>query len=433
MSSIILEIVTIVLLLVLNGYFAMSELAIVSSRKARLAAKAADGSRGAAAAIALAENPGRFLSSVQIGITLVGILAGAYSGATLAEHLAEWLRTFPLLLDAADALAIALVVGAITYGSLIIGELVPKRIALADPEGVAVFVARPMTLVARLTLPLVWLLEASSHALMSLLRLHNSTDQSVTEEEVKALIAEGTESGLFDQNEKELMSRVMRFGDRKIRAIMTPRGDVLWIDLDWEPSKIVRTIRDSRHSRFPVYRGDPNEVQGVVQAKDLLDAFLDGKPLDLAAAVQRLEVVHDTAPAVTALNLLKRSAIHMALVVDEYGTVEGIVTASDLLSALVGTLAEHGEQYEAEAVQREDGSWLLDGDLPVDLAAEKLGLRSLDEEGDYETLAGFMLSQFGTIPKAGEHFDWRGWCFEVVDMDGRRIDKVMARKGAGGA
>lgn len=427
------EITVIIALVCLNGWFAMSELAIVSSRRARLAARAAEGSKGAEAALLLADNPTRFLSSVQIGITLVGVLAGAYSGATLAEQLSTWIvEQFPAAAPAAAGIAIALVVGAITYASLIVGELVPKHIALADPEGIAEKVARPMALVARLTSPLIWLLEGSSHAMIRVLGIRRSDDQTVTEEEVRAMIAEGTESGVFEPQEEEMMSGVMRFGDRRVRGIMTPRADMAWIDLDWDADEIMRTLRDCRHSRLPVCRGGIDETQGVVQAKDLLNAALDGRPLDVAAAVKPLAVIHDNAPALQVLDVLKQSDIHMALVVDEYGSVEGIVTAADILGSILGTLSEHGEEYQGVITEREDGSWLVDGDMAVDLAAEKLGCRVMKEGGgDYATAAGFMLSQFRAIPEAGDHFIRDGWRFEVVDMDGRRIDKILVSRETG--
>ncbi|MBF0353874.1 MAG: HlyC/CorC family transporter [Alphaproteobacteria bacterium] len=424
--TVVFEIAVIAFLVVLNGCFAMSELAIVSSRKSRLAAMAADGNKGAKVALELAANPGRFLSSVQIGITLVGILAGAYSGATLAEHLSGWFDQFPLLDNFNEALSIALVVGAITYASLIVGELVPKHIALSNPERVAALVSRPMALIATLAHPLVWLLELSSQAALKLLRIRKSDSQTVTEEEVRAMIAEGTESGVFEPQEKELISGVMRFGDRKIRAIMTPRNDLISLNLDWDSDRIMQTLRDCPHSRLTVHRNDPNEVLGVVQAKDLLNDFLAGKPFDLAASVKPVEVVHDNAPALHVLDILKRSPIHLAVVVDEYGSLEGIVTASDILSSIVGSLYEHGEEYEGVIVEREDGSWLLDGDAAVDLIRDKTGCRIMDRPNQgFSTIAGFILSRSRRIPKTGDHFTWEGWRFEVVDMDGLRIDKVL--------
>ncbi|CAA7615908.1 hemolysin family protein [Magnetospirillum sp. SS-4] len=421
-----LELAVIGFLVILNGWFAMSEMAVVSARRARLAARAADGSRGAEAALALADNPGRFLSSVQIGITLIGILAGAYSGATLTSQLAAWIAQWPALAPAADILSMAVVVGAITYASLIFGELVPKHIALANPEGIAALIARPMTRVARLAAPAVWLLEHSSQAILAILRIRKSDDSAVTEEEVRAMIAEGTETGVFNPREQELLAGVMRFGDRKVRAIMTPRSEVEMIGLDWDFERIRATLRQSRHSRFPVFRGDSDDVIGLVQAKTVLHALLDGGALDVAGLVEPLEVVHDNGPALRVLDTLRGSAIHMALVVDEYGSVQGVVTPSDILGAIAGRL-EDGDGDEGESlVRRDDGSFLVDGDMAADLVAERIGCRIMDEDdADYATVAGFILAKSRTIPATGDSFVWGGWRFEVVDMDGRRIDKVM--------
>ncbi len=425
--SLAFEIGIVLFLVVLNGWFAVSELAIVSARPARLAARAADGDTGASVALELAENPARFLSSVQIGITLVGILAGAFSGATLAEKLAAWIAAeIPILAASAQAIAIAIVVGAITYASLIIGELVPKQIALANRERVAALVARPMAAVARFAAPLLWVLEHSSRLTLRVLGIHKAGEETVTEEEVKAMIAQGAESGVFGPQEEELLAGVMRFGDRKIRAVMTPHHEVESIDLAWDTDRILSAIRESHHSRYPVYRDDPNEIFGVLQAKDLLNGLLEGRPIDPNSALKQLEVVHDQAPALQVLETLKRSPIHMVLVVDEYGSVEGIVTATDILSAIAGTFFEHGEEGGDSIVQREDGSWLIDGDVAVDVAAERVGCPAMaDEDGDYATIAGFVLAKVRKIPSAGECFEWHGWRFEVVDMDGRRIDKLL--------
>ncbi|MFD2234437.1 hemolysin family protein [Phaeospirillum tilakii] len=420
------EILLILLLIIINGWFAMSELAIVSARRARLAAQAAEGGKGAAAALRLADNPARFLSSVQIGITLVGVLAGAYSGATLAEKLAHWIgATLPVSAEAAEALALALVVGSISYATLIVGELVPKQIALANPERIAAWVARPMALLARLASPLVWLLELSSRLVLGLLRIRPGSESGVTEEEVKAMIAEGTESGVFAPQEREMLSGVMRLADRKVRAVMTPRADIVWLDLDADPAALLATLRASPHSRFPVGRGGIDSLSGVVQAKDLLDRLLDGRTPDLAAAVRPLPVVGESTPALRVLDLLKGSPIHMALVVDEYGAVEGIVTAADLLSSILGSLSEHGEEYEGSLDQDADGSWRIDGDVAIDLAADRLGCPALRERtGDYVTVAGFVLARCRHIPAAGETIECDGWRFEVTAMDGHRIDTL---------
>lgn len=424
--SYLTEIAIVLCLLLINGWFAMSELAVVSSRRPRLEAMATQGRRGARTALKLGENPGRFLSSVQIGITLVGILAGAYSGATLAEPLRFWMEAQGLSTAVASPLSIALVVGGITYGSLIIGELVPKQIALSNPEKIASMVAGPMTVVAIAASPLVAILEVSSRLVMGLLRIEPTGDGTVTEEEIRAVIAEGTKTGILEPEEKELMAGVMRFSDRTIRAMMTPRRDVVAIDLEWDNERVVEVLTGTTHSRYPVYRGSIDAVQGIVQAKDLLDSHLSGTGLDIAAAMRPVEMVPDTGPALGVLEMLRRSPIHMVVVIDEYGSVEGIVTAADILEAIVGSLASEEEAEVSAIVRRSDGSWLVDADLPVDLVADKVGCREIDDpDRDYETLAGFILSVSKAIPSTGDVLAWRGWRFEVVDMDGRRIDKVL--------
>ncbi|CAI9416025.1 hypothetical protein ANOBCDAF_03616 [Pleomorphomonas sp. T1.2MG-36] len=420
------EIGVIFILLILNGLFAMSELAVVSSRRPRLEALAAKGSKGAATVLKLAANPGRFLSSVQIGITLVGILAGAYSGATLSEPFALFLVAEGVPTAFASALSIAVVVGLITYFSLVIGELVPKQIALANPEAVASIMARPMLGVAFVATPVAFVLERSSRLIIGALGLKATGESTVTEEEIKAVIAEGTNSGILEPEEKELMAGVMRFSDRSIRAVMIPRPDITGIDLDWDDRRIVEAIASSSHSRYPVFTGSIDMVQGVIQAKDLLDQHLKGEALDLRSRIRQVDMVPDTASALDVLDTLRRSPLQMVMVIDEYGSVEGMVTAADILTAIVGNLGGEADEELSEIVQRADGSWLIDADLGVDLVAEKIDCKGLDDpERDYETLAGFVLSVTKAIPSTGDIVDWRGWRFEIVDMDGRRIDKVL--------
>jgi putative hemolysin len=423
------ELLVIILLIVVNGFFAMSELAIVSARRVRLQ-QLAEGRRakGARAALELAENPSHFLSTVQIGITLIGIVAGAYGGSTVAERLAPQLNAVPWIAPHGGQVAFALVVAGITYLSLIIGELAPKRLALVNAERIAVAVAGPMRMLSRVALPLAWLLGASTEALLRLLRLPTTREQTVTEEEVKSLIAEGTQSGVFDPAERQMIEGVLRLADRTVRAIMTPRPDVLWLDPDDPPAAIATEIRDGGYSRFPVCRGDVDEVQGIVSAKALLDQTLRGQPFDLRAALVQPMIVHDGTPVLRLLELFKQSTVHMAVVVDEYGSVEGIVTLTDILESIAGELPEAGQDPDGGAVKREDGSWLVDGMLPVDEVEAKLGVPGLKGEGTYHTLAGFVLERIGHVPTASEHFLWRGHRFEVVDMDGRRIDKVLIQR-----
>ncbi|PWC31165.1 hemolysin family protein [Azospirillum sp. TSO35-2] len=421
------ELLVIVLLILLNAFFAMSEMALVSARRARLQQMAEEkGGDGARIALELSEDPSRFLSTVQVGISVTGIVAGAYGGSTLAERLGEVLdRDVAWIAPYGHTVAFVLVVAAITYFSLIIGELVPKRMALVSAERIATLVAGPMRTVSRLAAPVVWLLGASSDAVLKLLRLPTSREQTVTEEEVKTLIAEGTQSGVFEPAERQMIEGVLHLSDRTVRSIMTPRPDLIWLDINDPPEIVGREICDSGYSRFPVCHGDVDEVQGIVSAKALLDQSLNGIAFDLKAAMTRPLVVHDGTPVLRLLDLFKQASIHMAVVVDEYGSVEGIATMTDILEAIAGDLPEDGQEGDAAAVQREDGSWLVDGMTPVEEIEALVGVKNMKGEGDFHTIAGFLLDRFGHVPTAAEHFHWNGIRFEVVDMDGRRIDKVL--------
>jgi putative hemolysin len=413
-------------LIVLNGFFAMSELAIVSSRRARLKQLERRGNRGATRALALAEDPTAFLSTVQVGITLIGIVAGAYSGAVLAGPLAEVLRGVPALAAQAQTVAFVTVVAVTTYLSLIVGELVPKRLALQNPEALAARVALPMALLARIGRPLVWFLGVSTNAVLRLLGISQRPESQVSEEEVKAMIAEGAETGVFDEEERRMLERVMRFADRPVRALMVPRPDVVWLDARAPVEAAVAVIEARRHSRYPLCRGGIDDVIGVVHVKDVLRLVRAGGT-DLTAIQETPLFV---APNLRALDLLQRfrtTAVHMAIVVDEYGGIEGVVTPIDILTSIAGELPEAPGEAPA-AVQREDGSWLLDGDLALDEAAALLGVEAFDA-GGYATVAGLALHALGSIPEAGARFDAGGWRFEVVDLDGRRIDKLIASRG----
>lgn len=422
----VFELAVVGCLILLNGFFAMSELAVVSSRKGRLQQMAQTGSRGARRAIKLVEDPTGFLSTVQIGITLVGVLAGAYSGATLAQPLGDQLAGLRWLGASADELAFAIVVIAITYLSLIVGELVPKRLALANAEGIASFVAPILSTLARIGAPMVWLLRVSTEAVLGLLRVKREPGSTVTEEEVKSLIAEGTTAGVFEPAEQNMIYRVLRLADRPARSIMVPRPDVVWLDVEDPANAILDEVRDSGHSRFPVARGDVDQAIGVVHAKDLLEQQRRSGTLDIAAVMREPLYVNDSMPILKLLDRFRASNVHMALVLDEHGTLEGIVTPLDILTAIAGDLPERGGEDEPDAVQRQDGSWLLDGRMAIDEVERLLSAYSMAGDGDYATLAGFVLHQLGHIPTPGEHFAWQGWRFEVVDLDRRRIDKVMA-------
>lgn len=419
------ELLIVLLLIVLNGLFAMSELAVVSARRARLQVLAEQGSKGAAAALKLTEHPGRFLSTVQIGITLIGIFAGAYGGATLSEPLAAWLTQYPAFAPHADALALTLVVALITYLSLIVGELVPKQLALRNPERIATLAARPMMVLAFCAAPVVHLLDLSANLGLRLFGAEAQTEQKVTDEEIRTLIKEATEAGVVEHSEQAMIQGVMRLADRPVKALLTPRPDIVWLDPGDSDAENVATLRESPYSRYPVCRGSVDEILGVVQAKDLLDDALAGKPLDLRACLREAPVVHEDASALGLLETLRTSPLPLAFVVDEYGDLIGMVTATDVLESIVGDMAEHDGSVEPDVVVREDGSWLLDGGLPIDEMKELLHLRELPDEDEFNTLAGYLLARLGHLPATGEVMQSDGYRFEIVDMDGRRIDKVL--------
>lgn len=424
------EIVVIVLLTLANGVFAMSELAVMSSRPARLKTMAEAGDAGAAVALRLARSPGRFLSTVQIGITLVGVAAGAFGGATLGGRLGDRLdAVLPMLGGRGHALGLGLVVVAITYLSLVIGELVPKRAALRNPERVASRVARPMAALSGLASPLVWVLDRSSEALLRLTGPQEGRRETVTEEEIRALIREGARTGVFMPAETRMIDGVLRLADRTVRSIMTPRREVVWLERDDPPERILSAIRTSGHSRFPVGRGSLDDVVGVVHARDLFGraAAVPGgvKALGVAAAMVPPLVVHDGTAILRLLDLMKASGQHMAVAVDEYGGFEGVVTLKDIMRTIAGELPLHGRRGERGAVRREDGSWLVDGGMPVGAFEHATGAVGLTGHGDYHTMAGFVLHHLGRLPAAGQSFEFAGLRYEVVDMDGRRVDKIL--------
>ena len=424
----LVSILIVLVLVVVNGFFAMSELAIVSARRPRLEVMARAGNRGAARAMRLAEDPTSFLSTVQIGITLIGIFAGAFSGATLSEPLTEVLARAPLLADIARPLAFTLVVVATTYVSLIIGELVPKRLSLRNAEGVAALVSGPMTLLASVGKPVVWFLRISTEAVVRLLGLHGAAPSAVTEEEVKAMIAEGTDAGVFHAAERELLEGVIGFADRPIRSIMVPRHAMFWIDADDPFEAVVEEVLKAGHSRFPLCAGSIDELLGFVHVKDILELQLRGGR-DLREIVRTPLTVIETLPALRMIELFRSEGIHLAIVVDEYGSIEGMVTPTDILTGIAGDLPDVGDPEAPGAVQREDGSWLLDGSLPIHTAARILDAADV-EDGDYATLAGLVIEELGHLPVVGECLVTHGWKFEVIDLDGRRIDKVLASRPA---
>lgn len=419
------EILIVIVLTVINGVLSMSELAVVSSRPARLKVLADQGSKGAATAIRLAENPGRFLSTVQIGITLVGVLSGAFSGATLGARLSEWLGTHGFSSSAADALGVGTVVVLITYLSLIVGELVPKQIALRDAERVAARVAPTMAVLAKINAPLVWLLDASGKLVLALLGQKGEAEETVTEEEVRTIIAEAENAGVLERDEREMISGVMRLADRSARALMTPRREVEVIDLSDTLDEIRAQVRATRRNRLPVQDGEADSIIGIIEMKDLFEALADDK-VELRSLVREAPVVLDTTGALEVLRALRATHVHMALVFDEYGHFEGIITSSDVLEAITGVFQDEDEE-EPAIVTRADGSFLVAGWMQVDEFSHELGIH-VPRDADYQTVAGFVLAEMNRLPNVGESFEKGHWRFEVVDLDGRRIDKLLVSR-----
>lgn len=424
--NLLIEMLIVIGLVLLNGFLSMSELAVVSARPARLKALAGRGEAGAATAMRLAEDPGKFISSVQTGITLVGVLSGAFSGATLGQRLAVLLEANGVPASFSNALGVGLVVVAITYISLVIGELVPKQLALRHPEQIAARVAPIMSIIAIVAAPLVWVLDASGQGILALLRERGETGEGVTDEEVKTIIAEAESAGVLESDEKNMISGVMRFADRSARGLMTPRRDVELIDLSKAPEDILREIRQTHRSTLPVQDGDADSIIGVLLRKDLIDVFAEGRSLDVRALVRQAPVVMDRSDALAVLRAIRSSLVHMALVFDEYGHFEGVVTAGDVLEAITGAFREE-EETEPAYVLREDKSWIVSGWMPVDEFSDKLGV-PVNRDAKFETVAGFVLAELNHLPQVGETFTRGNWRFEVMDLDGRRIDKVLVQR-----
>ena len=421
-----IDVIVILLLTALNGVFAMSELAIVSSRKPRLRAMAKAGRRGAQTALDLAAEPGRFLSAVQIGITLIGIIAGAYSASSLGGPIGERIARLGIAAETAHSLGFGIAILFTTYASLVIGELVPKQFALRAPEPLAAAMAVPMLWIARLTAPLVWLLDRTSALIFRLLRLRREESNKVTAEELQIVVAEAHSAGVLEEYERALISGVVRLADRPTREVMTPRTEIDWIDVDSTPEALREALRTTQHSRLPVAEGSVDRLIGVVQARDIVAAFIEERELDLRALVRVAPIVADQMDAMDTLAVLRDADVPMAFVHDEYGHFDGVVTPADLLAALAGVFASNFDAgEEAPMVEREDGSWWLSGSLPADLLSDRLGI-ALPQDRDYATTAGFALSILRHIPEVGERFTFAGWRFEIVDMDGFKIDKLLA-------
>ncbi len=427
MSALATEILLVLLLILANGLFAMAEMALVSARRARLQTRAEDGDAGAQAALELAEDPNRFLSTVQIGITLIGILSGAIGGATISEYLAEFLRTVTWLAPYADAISLGLVVLVITYFSLVLGELAPKRLALRDAERIAARLSRLMRALSNATAPLVRFLSRSTEAVLRLLGAGQPIPNALTDEEVQQMLDEGEQSGLFEESELGMLRRVLRLGDRRVSTMMTYRQEVVWINIEAPEAEIQRKILAHDHSWFPVARGDLDNVIGLFSARQYWMHCLQGGIIRLEDILHEPLYVPEAMDGLELLERFRQERAHLALVVDEFGGLVGLVTLDDVLAAILGNLPSGKQGEELPAVRREDGSWLMDGALPVEEVKDLLDLDELpgEEEIGYETLGGLMMAQLGRIPRAGDHFEWNQLHFEVMDMDGRRVDKVL--------
>jgi len=430
MSSPVIEIFVIFVLILLNGFFSMSEIAIVSARKVRLEQRAEEGDSGARNALLLAGSTSKFLSAVQIGITLVAMLTGAFGGATLAERLATELAKVPWISSAAPTLALIIVVLVTTYFSLVIGELIPKRIALNNPEKIAANVAGIMRIISKITAPLTSLLSASTELGVRLLGIKPSGEPPITEEEIKVLIDQGTQVGVFAETEQDMVEGVFRLNERSINAIMTPRTEIVWLDVDDSIDEMIKTILASPYSRFPIARGSLDNVLGILKAKTLLEKVLANEPYNILELLEKPLFIPENTPAVRVLEMEKEMGVHEALIIDEYGGVLGFVTLFDVLEAIIGELPRTDESSEPEIFQREDGSYLLDGLLPIDEFKDLFDLDHLPEEDKvgYQTVGGFVMNQLGSIPVAGQSFTCGDLEIEVLDMDGNRVDKVLVNR-----
>ncbi len=427
MSVLLLEFSIIFLLILFNGLFSMSETAIVSARKARLQQMADEGNGRAAAALALANNPNRFLATVQIGITLIGILTGVFGGATITEELVTALSGFPALAPYSSAIAGVVVVSLLTYFTLIMGELVPKRLALNNGERIASTVARPMALLSTITWPVVRLLGISTDFVLRLLRVKPSSEPLVTAEEIMVMVEQGAEVGLFERSEQDLIERVLALDERRIESFMTPRGKIIALDIAATTDEVRRKLLDSQHSRFPVIDSNLDDVLGVVRAKDILSQNLAGQSFDLGSLVRPALFLPEITTALQALERFRQAGTHVALVLDEYGGIQGMITHNDVLEAIVGYDPSQDTPDEPRIVRRADGSWLVDGLTAIGDFEDALDLDALREDASrrYQTVGGLVMNEVAGVPSTGQSFIWRGLRFEVVDMDGRRVDKVL--------
>lgn len=415
------EILIILAVILLNGILAMSEMAVAASRKTRLQQRQNDGDKRAEKVLNLLQDPNLFLSTVQIGITLVGVFTGAVGGATLAKPLSLALGQIPLFSDFADTLALVLVVIAITFVSILLGELVPKRIALHNPEQIASFLAGPMIVVSKLFTPFVWVLGKFTNLFLNILGIKPGNEPPVTEEEIQLLIDQGTQAGVFEESEQDMVEGVFSLGDQRVYSLMTPRTDIVWLDIDDSIEEIRKKIAENDFSRFPVRQDTLDVILGIVKARDLLGPILGGETIRLKDLLKPAFFIPETMFASRALEILKEKGTDMLLVIDEFGGLQGLLTINDILEEIVGEM----EQDEPQATQRQDGSWLLDGMLEIDEFKDIFNLNILPHEDEYETLSGFVMMSLGRVPQVTDQFEWNSYNFEIIDMDGRRVDKVL--------
>ncbi len=428
MSSVILEILIILALVITNGVFAMAEISIISVRKTRLQELSNEGNDKARIALELSNSPNRFLATVQVGITLIGILAGAFGGATLSESLAEYIALIPGLAASSRAIALGLVVVSITYLSLIMGELVPKRLGLNNPEKISVAIAKPMQFLSAVASPIVHLLSTSTETILRLLGVEQATSEPlVTEEEIKVLVRQGAEAGTFEVAEQDMVERVFRLGDQIAGGLMTPRLDIVWLNLSDSTEVNRKKMINSHHTRFPVCHDSLDNVLGVLNATDVLTQSLQNEPLDFTRLLKQPLFVPASTRALKVLELFKQSSTHIAFVVDEYGVIQGLVTLNDVMEVIIGDVPFADQPLEKPAIQREDGSWLVDGMVPIEKFKEIFNINYMpgEEQGNYQTLGGFVITHLGRIPASADHFEWHSLRFEVMDMDGNRVDKVL--------
>ena len=421
------EILFIILLIMANGIFALSEIAVVTSRRSGLQQRRDEGDLGAAAALEMVDSPGHFLSTVQVGITLVGIMAGAYGGATIAEELAEEFRAWPAVATYSDSLSLAIVIAAITYLSIVLGELFPKRLALSNPERIAALISPSMSAFSTLARPLVFVLNASTDLLLKIFGIKHGEQPAITEEEIRMLIDQGTTAGVIEVEEQDIVERVFYLGDQKTEAIMTPRAEIVWLDIDDAPEDIGAKITSGPFSIFPVCQGRLDRVIGIIQSKDVLSCSMSSHMVELQESLLPPLFVPESMRALKVLERFKQTGIHLAIVVDEYGSVRGIVTLTDILEGLVGDIPHIEELEEPHIMRREDGSWLVDGAVPIKELKEALQIEQFPREGEglYQTAGGLLMTCLEKVPATGEYFQWEDYRFEVVDMDGQRIDKLL--------